>query len=198
MQSFSMHFPGMLKVYRVAKTWVYLNTLDTSSSNYDSEEAELTEYAASLLRKYLANYSEPATRLGLTPHVEDKDEVEQCLRKAAAAGYEVDQAYDETFHAYTELYMTLDSLTNVPTVIFFTISNKTAIPLSVQASIQSWRDLNPGFNVAIHDDHDVETLVELLMPELHEIWQNLLTIERADIYRFLVMTFLGGNVCPGL
>jgi mannosyltransferase OCH1-like enzyme len=179
-----MHFPGKLKVYRVAKTWVYFHTLDTSSSNYDSEEAKLTEYAASLLRKHLANYSEPAILQGLTPHVEDKDEVEQCLRKAVAAGYEVNQVHDEKFHAYTELYMTLDSLVNVPTVIFFTVPDKTAIPSSVKASIQSWRDLDPGFNVAIHDTHDLETLVELLMPELQRFGRACSRFSRSTIIAF--------------
>jgi len=77
MRSFSMHFPGRLKVYRVAKTWVYLHTLGTHASVDDSEEAELTEYAAGLLRDYLAKYSEPATRLGFKPHPEEKGEVEQ-------------------------------------------------------------------------------------------------------------------------
>lgn len=77
MHSFSMHFPGKLKVYRVAKTWVYMQTLDADAFATDGEEAKLTEYAASLLLDYLTNYSEPATRLGFKPHPEDKVEVEQ-------------------------------------------------------------------------------------------------------------------------
>lgn len=193
LKSFSMHFPGKLKVYRVAKTWVYLNTVDGQRFDADSEEGTLTEYAARLLREHLAHYSEPAIRAGLKPHAGDNEDVEQCLRKAAAAGYAgVDLTYDEAFHAYTELYMVLDLLTGVPTVVFITVPDKTAIPEPVQANIQSWRDLNPGFEVVVHDDRDLEFLVMLLVPRLQETWPSLLKVQQADIYRFLVTAFLGG------
>lgn len=192
LKAFSMHFPGKLKVYRVAKTWLYLNTVDGHWFDSESEEGKLTTYAASLLREHLAHYSEPAIRLGLTPHAEDKAEVEKCLRKAVGAGYAVDRAYNLDYHAYIELYMVLDAQLRIPTVIFITVPDKEEIPASVQANIQSWRDANPGFDVVVHDDDDLEILVELLLPELQAAWPSLLKVQQADVYRFLVTTFLGG------
>jgi mannosyltransferase OCH1-like enzyme len=117
------------------------------------------------------------------------------MRTAAAAGYTGDQSgYDIDFHAYTELYMVLDALTNIPSRVFLTVPDKAAVPESVQANINSWRDLNPGYDVVVHDDADLEILVQLLMPELHDIWADLLNVQRADIYRFIVVAFFGGEL----
>jgi hypothetical protein len=101
------------------------------------------------------------------------------MRTAAAAGYTGDQSgYDIDFHAYTELYMVLDALTNIPSRVFLTVPDKAAVPESVQANINSWRDLNPGYDVV----------------ELHDIWADLLNVQRADIYRFIVVAFFGGEL----
>lgn len=89
--------------------------------------------------------------------------------------------------------MVLDSLTNIPSRVFVTVPDKAAVPESVQANIDSWRDLNPGFDVVVHDDADLEVLVRLLVPKLHGIWADLLNVQRADIYRFVTVTFVGGE-----
>ena len=168
--AFSMHFPGKLKPFRVARMWTYMH----SKGEMAYENEELADYAASLLRNWATNLATVASDMGFAPHAEDRAEVDECLETAKAAGYGVDEkAYDAGYHAYVDLYHELGYMAILPATIFFTVPNKVDLPSTVAANIDSWRTLNPLHQIVLHDDVDAECLVRRLAPELHAKWAHI-------------------------
>jgi len=59
--------------------------------------------------------------------------------------------------------------------------------------IQIWKKKNPGWKLVLHDDTDCIDLVERFYPEWLQLYKYLpKSIERADVFRYLVLHHYGG------
>lgn len=76
-----------------------------------------------------------------------------------------------------------------PKLIHQTIRNKSEITCSQQRNMNSWRRLNPGFQLKLWDDQDIRAFVNEHYPELMPTpFDDFLSgVERSDFWRVLVL-----------
>jgi hypothetical protein len=66
------------------------------------------------------------------------------------------------------------------------------LPGWVQSSVDSWKRVNPGYTHKMHDDDDIERRVTTLHPELLPAYAQMKPIQRADLFRYMVLYDEGG------
>ena len=66
------------------------------------------------------------------------------------------------------------------------------LPGWVQSSVDSWKRTNPGFVHKMHNDADIEERVRTLHPELLPAYEQMKPIQRADLFRYMVLYDEGG------
>ena len=66
------------------------------------------------------------------------------------------------------------------------------LPGWVQSSVNSWKSTNPGYVHKMHDDNDIEHRVKTLHPELLPAYEQMKPIQRADLFRYMVLYDEGG------
>jgi mannosyltransferase OCH1-like enzyme len=66
------------------------------------------------------------------------------------------------------------------------------LPGWVQSSVNSWKSTNPGYVHKMHDDDDIEKRVKTLHPELLPAYEQMKPIQRADLFRYMVLYDEGG------
>ena len=193
--AFSLHFPGHGKVERVAKTFLHLSLLPKGVADWAKNEA-LQDHAGALLRNKLATYKSRSNKPPNTPDFEPSEnqirDIQECFAVARGANYTVDVSYSAGFHRYVHFYLLASHQTNIPNTIYTTLPNKERIPRSVASNLRSWIELNPQYQLVIHNDADMATVVRLLLPPIYQVWDRLLQVQKADIYRYAVTGLLGG------
>lgn len=73
----------------------------------------------------------------------------------------------------------------IPQFVFCTSNGEAALP-------PSWHLLNPKFVIHHFNDAEVETFVQKHRPQLFPAFKNLQPVERADLFRYLVLYVHGG------
>jgi len=83
--------------------------------------------------------------------------------------------------------------TCIPTIIHQT-SPKTLkeSPLMVQESAQSWQLINPNYTYNHYTDQDMEVFVYKHFSWMLDMWKQLLPIQKADVFRYLIIYKYGG------
>eukprot|EP00877_Chromochloris_zofingiensis_P006738 jgi/Chrzof1/2317/Cz11g10230.t1 len=80
-----------------------------------------------------------------------------------------------------------------PKLIHQTVKNKTRISCQEKASMQTWKTLNPGYQHIIYDDADLLNFMQKFYPDLLRLFTGLKSnVERADVWRYLVLHRVGG------
>lgn len=190
LNSFSIHIPGKWKVSRAAMQWMTLSVLPDEKFAW-ARNPNLVDSAAEILRANLTQYLDNFD--GAITKKERAVEVERCLQSTYDAGYKrVGLQYSAAFDKYVSQYLISSYVTNIPTVIHFIVKDKESIPETIAINIATWKVLNPRHKIIVHDDADIEFLVSKLYPEVYSIWYQLLGVQKADIYRYLVTAALGG------
>jgi mannosyltransferase OCH1-like enzyme len=65
-------------------------------------------------------------------------------------------------------------------------------PKYVQESAHSWQTVNRNCTYSFYTDKDLEVFVQNFFPELADMWAQLLPIQKADLFRYLVVYKYGG------
>ncbi|KAJ3209948.1 membrane-bound alpha-1,6- mannosyltransferase Initiation-specific [Dinochytrium kinnereticum] len=85
----------------------------------------------------------------------------------------------------------------IPRTVHLTVPNKKYVSGSVQNNIESWRAMNPDFDVILHEDVDMLAMVagegEKTFPGALAVYKGFAkNVERADFWRYLVIYLRGG------
>lgn len=81
----------------------------------------------------------------------------------------------------------------IPQIIHQTVEDKHNISCEVLECMQTWKDMNPGYEHRLYDARDRDQFIRKHYPELHSVYQALSTnVERADLWRYLALHKYGG------
>ena len=79
-----------------------------------------------------------------------------------------------------------------PPIIHMTWKSKSDMPLWGKRNIRLWKRLNPKHKLILYDDTDIETVVKKSFPQIIPFWKALKPVQRADIFRYVVIWEEGG------
>jgi mannosyltransferase OCH1-like enzyme len=80
-----------------------------------------------------------------------------------------------------------------PRLIHMTLKSKLNMSTKIRSNIQSFKELNPSFDVMLYDDNDMRNMVKEHKPHMIDTFDSFETnVERADFWRYLVMHVKGG------
>jgi mannosyltransferase OCH1-like enzyme len=80
-----------------------------------------------------------------------------------------------------------------PKVIHMTLKSKIHISPNVRSNIDSFRRLNPDYEIRLYDDDDIRKMVKEHRPHMLDMFDSFgKSVERADFWRYLVMYVEGG------
>ncbi|KAF8072586.1 RNA methyltransferase [Scenedesmus sp. PABB004] len=80
-----------------------------------------------------------------------------------------------------------------PRLIHQTVEDRASMSCQVRESVQTWVDQNPGYVHRLYDAADREAFVAEHFPQLLDLYRALPTnVERADTWRYLALSRLGG------
>ncbi|WIA20283.1 hypothetical protein OEZ85_006116 [Tetradesmus obliquus] len=80
-----------------------------------------------------------------------------------------------------------------PRIIHQTVEDKYNISCEVLECMQTWKDMNPGYEHRLYDAKDREDFVTSHYPEVLPVYRSLSTnVERADMWRYLALHHFGG------
>lgn len=77
-------------------------------------------------------------------------------------------------------------------VIYFAVKDRSSIHPDIAKQLRKWHELNPDYVMFIQDDQDAADLVLSMFPNLTTLWNRLEPIQRADIWRYVVIHSFGG------
>ena len=80
----------------------------------------------------------------------------------------------------------------IPPNIFQTWKSEDDMTEKQKASQKSWRDKNPGWCYSLYDDADCDEFVKAFYPKYYKVWPDLTPVERADLWRYLIIHKYGG------
>ncbi|KAI8848065.1 hypothetical protein BC829DRAFT_490328 [Chytridium lagenaria] len=85
----------------------------------------------------------------------------------------------------------------IPRMIHITVPSKTNLKDGVKGNVANWKQQNPEFTLILYDDDDMLKMVkeegEAIVPGLLEVYNGFgKVVERADLWRYLVMYLRGG------
>lgn len=66
------------------------------------------------------------------------------------------------------------------------------LPDNFKVWSETWKKMNPDFNYMFFDDRDCLKLVHDYYPEYLSLYESLITIEKTDLFRYLVLHKYGG------
>jgi hypothetical protein len=72
------------------------------------------------------------------------------------------------------------------------VKDRSSIHPDLTKNLRKWHELNPDFVIFIQDDQDATDLVLTMFPILTNVWDQLEPIQRADIWRYVVIHSFGG------
>lgn len=79
----------------------------------------------------------------------------------------------------------------IPPVLHLTWKSK-RLPYYGRANWKLWRKLNPGLKINVYDDDDIQAYVSKFFPEFGEFWDELKPVQKADVFRYVIMWNEGG------
>lgn len=80
-----------------------------------------------------------------------------------------------------------------PKIIHQTVKDKHQLSCEQKQWMETWRDLNPGYEHRIYDDHDCLQFVIKYHPHILTAYKSLSSnVERADMFRYLALCTFGG------
>lgn len=80
-----------------------------------------------------------------------------------------------------------------PKLIHQTAKDKKHLSCEEIENIKSWKHLNPSYSYKLYDDDDIRSFMESYYPQLLPLFNNFLhNVERADMWRYLVLHKFGG------
>ncbi len=80
----------------------------------------------------------------------------------------------------------------IPAVIHLTWKSARSLPGYASNNMKEWRRLNPGYKVVLHDDDAVDAYASRHFAEFAPYWPLLKPVQKADVFRYLVMWKEGG------
>lgn len=204
--AFSLHFPGHYKLLRYARKMhgMYMRRRLTCSSRSGTEDAPPYSCQLSAPRHLPDSVSQVTTQLlhesiwrppfapSLTISRSERSRTQKCLLNLKRLGYEaVGRGYDARFHAHVRWWEMDGLYHSIPTTIMHT-GKKTALNEPQLAdNMRTWVHMNPTFNSTFFDDEQVNALLRTFTPLTYEL-EDLLPVQRADIFRYLVVFLFGG------
>jgi len=83
--------------------------------------------------------------------------------------------------------------TTIPTNIWQTYKSK-ILPIQASTMRQTWVDKNPGWNMELYDDNDIDAYIQKSWDkDMYGFFQSLpLGVMKADLWRYLILTTHGG------
>ena len=183
-RSFSMHFPGAYKTERIARVvvWFEMNGM-----------AFFSGLMADLSREILLNGLISVEKIPLS--MPDQYDIEEAIRSMQDESYNVftDVEKLELLKENVWRYEETSFYWAIPNVVYFTVKDKTSIHPDIEERLLKWRDINPSFEIIVHDDNQVDDLVLSMLPRMNEqAWRALEPVQRTDIYRYVVIQNFGG------
>ena len=79
----------------------------------------------------------------------------------------------------------------IPPVIHLTWKTK-HLPHYGETNRKAWKSLNKGYKVKVYDDDDIDAYVRKYFGDFMEFWDILKPVQRADVFRYVVMWKEGG------
>ena len=98
-------------------------------------------------------------------------------------------------YLFTLFFPPLPLFTCIPRIIHQTWKTKvySEIPDNFKRGINSWKQMNPGFEHRLYDDQDCLDFITSWYPEYTQLYTNLqLPVQKADVFRYLVIHKFGG------
>lgn len=187
--SFSLHFPGLHKVRRVARWFLFLDKYKPCPHGHVFDLAHTFGHengTLGLARTFLQEREKTDSLQFSDPSVQ---RVKKCLATTKKEGYYVSD-YAAPRHSHVVRYNDVFYFQPIPKVVHITLPNKTNIPDKVANRIATWK--KAGFTMVLHDDRDMKALVQDFLPQIFEQWDQLQAVLRADIWRYLVINVHGG------
>ena len=85
------------------------------------------------------------------------------------------------------------AIPQISKLIHMTMKDKVNIPEKKVVLIEKWKSLNPGYELVLYDDKDMDTFVKEYYPEFYKLYDIMPDIvEKADIWRYLIVHKYGG------
>ncbi|KAK9810518.1 hypothetical protein WJX72_012061 [[Myrmecia] bisecta] len=81
---------------------------------------------------------------------------------------------------------------HIPPNLFLKVANKERLADHTKEFVAGCQEMNPEFDVHIYDAVEAETSVGSLAPALLAMWPYLEPVERADLWRYLILYSSGG------
>ncbi len=79
----------------------------------------------------------------------------------------------------------------IPPLIHLTWKTK-QLPYYGTSNLERWKELNPKHTITIYDDDDIHKFVLKHFAEFEPYWKQLKPVQKADLFRYVVMWKLGG------
>jgi len=80
---------------------------------------------------------------------------------------------------------------NIPKIIFQTWKTK-KLPEKFKEWSDTWKNMNPNFEYRFYTDKDCYKFIYTNYPEYLDLYESLITIEKIDVFRYLVLHKYGG------
>jgi len=216
--AFSMHFPGGHKVGRVARTlsWLRrhrpglalhsdppsqsLTRLFGGQSSVNQLADQITKRRLNLDNVEVQIFDAPRARVQsclATLHASGHTAITAAAAAAAATASDHDDSsahasYDGEWNKYVLRYDMVSFFLPIPTFIYFTVPDPNNLPPSVAANLEQWRAMNPGYDVVVYGDQDIEELARSFLDMEEDAWDTLTPVQKSDIWRYLVVFLFGG------
>lgn len=92
-----------------------------------------------------------------------------------------------------EFYTTIKAPQYIPRIIHQTWKSRDTVPTQEHISMRLWQILNPEYTYIFYDDQDGLAFIENACPEWLHLYNQLpLPVQKADLFRYLIMYKKGG------